>query len=78
MVGAMTIADSQTDKYHILKETFGFDAFRPGQEAVVDAVLGGDPSIDLDNLIPEYDVVTNRTAVQRVMDAMADGDHKER
>jgi ATP-dependent DNA helicase RecQ len=42
MVGAMTIADSQTDKYHILKETFGFDAFRPGQEAVVDAVLGGE------------------------------------
>ena len=42
MVDAMTIADSQTDKYHILKETFGFDAFRPGQEAVVDAVLGGE------------------------------------
>jgi len=42
MVGAMTIADSQTDKYHILKEIFGFDAFRPGQEAVVDAVLGGE------------------------------------
>ena len=38
----MIIADSQTDKYHILKETFGFDAFRPGQEAVVDAVLGGE------------------------------------
>jgi len=38
----MTIADSQTDKYHILKEIFGFDAFRPGQEAVVDAVLGGE------------------------------------
>jgi len=38
----MTIADSQTNKYHILKETFGFDAFRPGQEAVVDAVLGGE------------------------------------
>ena len=42
MVDAMTIADSQTNKYHILKETFGFDAFRPGQEAVVDAVLGGE------------------------------------
>ena len=42
MVGAMTIADSQIDKYHILKEIFGFDAFRPGQEAVVDAVLGGE------------------------------------
>jgi ATP-dependent DNA helicase RecQ len=38
----MTIADSPTDKHHILKEVFGFDNFRPGQEAVIDAVLGGE------------------------------------
>ena len=38
----MTIADSSTDKHHILKEVFGFDNFRPGQEAVIDAVLGGE------------------------------------
>jgi ATP-dependent DNA helicase RecQ len=28
-------------KRHILKEVFGFDAFRPGQEAVVDDLLAG-------------------------------------
>ncbi len=28
-------------KRQILKDIFGFDAFRPGQEAVMDAVLGG-------------------------------------
>ena len=38
----MTIADSPTDKFHILKDVFGFDGFRPGQEEVIDALLGGE------------------------------------
>ena len=38
----MASTDSVMDKHRILKEMFGFDAFRPGQEAVVDAVLGGE------------------------------------
>ena len=42
MVEAMTIADSPTDKFHILKDVFGFDGFRPGQEEVVDALLSGE------------------------------------
>ena len=42
MVTAMTAVDSNSHKHHILKDVFGFDAFRPGQEAVVDAVLGGE------------------------------------
>ena len=42
MVDAMTGHDSPADKFHILKDVFGFDAFRPGQEAVVDALLGGE------------------------------------
>ena len=29
------------DKYQILKRYFGYDAFRPGQESVVDALLAG-------------------------------------
>ena len=29
------------DKFTLLKQYFGHDAFRPGQEAVIDAVLGG-------------------------------------
>jgi ATP-dependent DNA helicase RecQ len=29
------------DKHRILKDVFGFDAFRPGQEQVVDALLAG-------------------------------------
>lgn len=28
-------------KRRVLKEVFGFDAFRPGQEAAIDAVLSG-------------------------------------
>ena len=28
-------------KYRVLKEVFGFDSFRPGQEPVIDAVLAG-------------------------------------
>ena len=42
MVAAMTAVDSNSHKHHILKDVFGFDAFRPGQEEVVDAVLGGE------------------------------------
>ena len=42
MVMAMTEVDSNSHKHHILKHVFGFDAFRPGQEAVVDAVLDGE------------------------------------
>ncbi|MCP5368079.1 MAG: DNA helicase RecQ [Hyphomicrobiales bacterium] len=34
--------DSATaDKYSVLKQVFGFDSFRPGQEPVVDALLAG-------------------------------------
>ena len=29
------------DKHQILKRTFGYDGFRPGQGEVVDALLGG-------------------------------------
>ncbi len=29
------------DKYGVLKDVFGHDRFRPGQEAVVDALCGG-------------------------------------
>ena len=42
MVTAMTTVDSNLHKHHILKDVFGFDGFRQGQEAVVDAVLGGE------------------------------------
>ena len=42
MVDSMTIADSPTDKFHILKDVFGFGGFRPGQEEVIDALLGGE------------------------------------
>ena len=31
-----------SDKQHVLAEVFGFEDFRPGQEAVVDTVLGGE------------------------------------
>ena len=34
-------AKTAPSKRQILKDIFGFDAFRPGQEAVIDAVLGG-------------------------------------
>ena len=42
MVAAMTLIDSDSPKHQILRDVFGFDGFRPGQEAVVDAVLGGE------------------------------------
>ena len=42
MVAAMTLIDSNSPKHLILRDVFGFDGFRPGQEAVVDAVLGGE------------------------------------
>jgi len=41
-MGTMASADSRMDKHRILKEMFGFDSFRHGQEAVVDAVIGGE------------------------------------
>ena len=28
-------------KYRVLKDVFGFDSFRPGQEPVIDTVLSG-------------------------------------
>ena len=38
----MAIAAQDSDQKHrVLKEVFGFDAFRPGQEAAVDALLAG-------------------------------------
>ena len=33
--------DPESEKYRVLKGIFGFDGFRPGQEAVVDAILSG-------------------------------------
>jgi ATP-dependent DNA helicase RecQ len=36
-----TNADSLDPKHRILKSVFGFDAFRPGQETVIDALLEG-------------------------------------
>jgi len=42
MVAAMTLIDSDSPKHRILKDVFGFDGFRPGQEAVMDAVLDGE------------------------------------
>ena len=35
-----TVTDTG-DKYTVLKNVFGFDAFRPGQEEVVDTLLAG-------------------------------------
>ncbi len=34
-------ATIEARKYEVLRATFGFDRFRPGQEAIVDAVLAG-------------------------------------
>ena len=31
----------EAEKYRVLKSAFGFDAFRPGQETVIDALLSG-------------------------------------
>ncbi len=33
--------------HHILKETFGYDAFRPGQEAIIGSVLEGNDTLAL-------------------------------
>ena len=33
--------DAQIDKYEILKRYFGYDAFRTGQEELVDALISG-------------------------------------
>lgn len=38
---ATQIAPDTRDKYAVLKDVFGFDAFRPGQEEVVDTLLAG-------------------------------------
>jgi len=37
---ANTLTDTD-DKYTVLKDVFGFDSFRPGQEEVVDTLLAG-------------------------------------
>ena len=34
-------ADVSAEKGRVLKEVFGFEGFRPGQEPVVDALLAG-------------------------------------
>ena len=43
LMSPTTATESAPDRAQdqILKEVFGFDAFRPGQEAVVDAILAG-------------------------------------
>lgn len=42
MTEPATQIDTDTgDKYGVLKDVFGFDAFRPGQEEVVDTLLAG-------------------------------------
>ena len=42
MILPATSSSNQPDaKYAVLKDVFGFDAFRPGQERVVDALLAG-------------------------------------
>tara|TARA_R110000868_G_scaffold14669_9_gene67964 strand:- start:2525 stop:4363 length:1839 start_codon:yes stop_codon:yes gene_type:complete len=38
---APALAPAQGDKFAILKDVFGFDGFRPGQEEVVDTLLAG-------------------------------------
>jgi len=35
------VAHKQSDPVAVLKECFGYDAFRPGQRAIIDTVLGG-------------------------------------
>ena len=38
---AQPVVSAKTDKFTILKDVFGFDTFRPGQEEVVDTLLAG-------------------------------------
>ena len=38
---AQTVAPAPGDKFAVLKDVFGFDTFRPGQEEVVDTLLAG-------------------------------------
>ena len=38
---AQPVASTADEKYTILKDVFGFDTFRPGQEEVVDTLLAG-------------------------------------
>ena len=38
---AQPVASTADDKFTILKDVFGFDTFRPGQEEVVDTLLAG-------------------------------------
>lgn len=40
-LAAEDLTQSTDDKFAILKDVFGFDAFRPGQEEVVDTLLAG-------------------------------------
>jgi len=38
---ASVMASQAKDKYSVLKDVFGYDSFKPGQERVVDCLLGG-------------------------------------
>ncbi|MFP4624174.1 MAG: DEAD/DEAH box helicase, partial [Gemmatimonadota bacterium] len=35
------VSAARAEAYGVLREVFGYDAFRPGQEAVIEAVLSG-------------------------------------
>lgn len=37
----------QEEKYHILKQYFGYDEFREGQELLIDSVLGGQDTLGI-------------------------------
>ncbi|MET0315082.1 MAG: DNA helicase RecQ [Hansschlegelia sp.] len=41
LVRTLPDLDLEAEKYRVLKEAFGFDAFRPGQERVIDSLLAG-------------------------------------